>query len=187
MALHDDYIRKLTYDDYVLIPDDGQRHEIIDGEHYVSAAPFIRHQRIARKLVQKLGPPVDEHGLGEVFLAPCDLVFSRHDVVQPDLLFISKERLRIVTEKNVQGAPDLVIEILSESTRRLDEDVKFDLYERSGVLEYWILDPVQRTARIYRLKDGCLRLVAELSAAARDAVRTPLLPGIEVPLVEIFE
>ncbi len=186
MALHD-RIRKLTYDDYVLIPDDGQRHEIIDGEHYVTAAPFLRHQRLARKLVQKLGPPVDENGLGEVFLAPCDLVFSKHDVVQPDLLFVSKERLRILTEKNIQGAPDLVIEILSESTRKLDEDIKFDLYERFGVLEYWILDSLRQTARIYRLKNGCLRLAAELSAPAGDIIKTPLLPGVEVPLAEIFD
>lgn len=186
MALHD-RIRKLTYDDYVLIPDDGQRHEIIDGEHYVTAAPFIRHQRLARKLVQKLGPPVDENGLGEVFLAPCDLMLSKHDVVQPDLLFISKERLRILTEKNIQGAPDLIIEILSESTRRLDEDIKFDLYERFGVLEYWIFDVLRQTVRIYRLKNGRLQLAAALSATDGDIVRTPLLPGIEIPLAEIFE
>lgn len=185
MALHD-RIRKLTYDDYVLIPADGQRHEIIDGEHYVSAAPFIRHQRLVRKLVQRLGP-VDEQGLGEVFLAPCDLVFSRHDVVQPDLLFISRERLRILTEKNVQGTPDLVIEILSESTRRLDEEIKFDLYERFGVLEYWIFDPARHTARLYRLRDGRFHLAAEMSAAAGDVLTTPLLPGLEIPLAEVFE
>jgi len=178
---------KLTYSDYVQFPDDGLRHEIIDGEHYVTAAPFIRHQRLARKLVQKLGLAVDEAGLGEVFLAPCDLVLSRYDVVQPDLLFISKERLGIVTEKNVQGAPDLVIEILSESTRKIDEEVKFDLYERWGVLEYWILDTLNRTARIFRLKHGHLRLMAVLSAADGEVITTPLLPGIEMALAEIFE
>jgi Uma2 family endonuclease len=185
MALHD-RIRKLTYDDYVLIPDDGQRHEIIDGEHYVSAAPFIRHQRLVRKLIQRLSP-VDEQGLGEVFPAPCDLVFSRYDIVQPDLLFISRERLQILTEKNVQGVPDLVIEILSEGTRRLDEEIKFDLYERFGVLEYWILDPVLRTARIYRLKDRRFHLAAELSAESGDVLTSPLLPGLQIPMAGIFE
>jgi Uma2 family endonuclease len=116
-----------------------------------------------------------------------DVLLSRYDVVQPDLLFISKERAGIVTEKNVQGAPDLVIEILSESTRRRDEGIKLDLYERAGVLEYWMFNPFHKTAKIYRLTPEGFRLVAELSAEAGDVLTTPLLPGLEMPLSELFE
>jgi Uma2 family endonuclease len=187
MALHD-LPRKLTYDDYVLIPEDGQRHEILDGEHYVSPAPLTRHQRISSKAHLRLGSFVDAHRLGWVLYAPTDVVLSLHDVVQPDLLFISNERLGIITEANVQGAPDLVIEILSEKTRRQDEGLKREIYERYGVREYWMLDPDRNSVRIYRRIGNRLRLVAEFSAAAAgDVLTTPLLPGLEIRLAEIFE
>ncbi|MFL6192629.1 MAG: Uma2 family endonuclease [Thermoanaerobaculia bacterium] len=185
MALHD-RIRKLTYDDYVLIPEDGQRHEIIDGEHYVSPAPAIRHQRLVSRLDRTLGVFVDESGLGEVFVAPCDTLFSRYDIVQPDLLYISNERAGIVTEKNVQGSPDLIVEILSPRTRDRDEGIKLDLYERFGVPEYWIFDPVLKKAHIYRRKGDRLQIVADLSAEAGDVLSTPLLPGFVLKITEIF-
>ena len=91
MALHDPSL-KLTYEDYLLIPDDGKRHEIIDGEHYVTATPFLRHQRIVRRLTVRLDGFLREHHLGEVLIAPTDVILSPHDIVQPDLLFISNER-----------------------------------------------------------------------------------------------
>ena len=187
MALHD-RIRKLTYEDYVLIPDDGRRHEIIDGEHYVTASPVKIHQRLAFKLTLEVGGYVEEHGLGELYFAPFDTVFSKYDVVQPDLLFVSRERAGILADgKNVKGAPDLVIEILSNSTRQLDEDVKLDLYDRFDVLEYWIFDPDRRTVQAYRRAAEGLRLDADLSAAARDVLTSPLLPGFSRPLARIFE
>jgi Uma2 family endonuclease len=181
-----DRIRKLTYNDYARIPDDGQRHEIIDGEHYVSPAPFIPHQGLSIELGSRLHLFVKRHRLGSVFAAPCDVVLSKHDIVQPDLLFISKERAGIITGKNIQGAPDLIIEILSEGTRRLDETVKLDLYDRFGVPEYWTFDTARKTSRVYRRTLQGLRLVAELSAEDGDVLTTPLLPGIEIPLAEIF-
>ena len=186
MALHD-LPRKLTCDDYVLIPEDGQRHEILDGEHYVSPAPLIRHQNVSSNLHTELGPFIKRHRLGWVLAAPTDVVFSPYDVVQPDLLFISEERLGIVTEENVQGAPDLVVEIFSKWTRQQDEGIKLKSYEQYGVQEYWMLDPDQRSAQLYRRIGNRLRLVAELSAAAGDVLTTPLLPGLEILLAEIFE
>src|ERR1051325_10062309 len=111
MALHDVPAKKLTYEDYLLIPEDGKRHEIIDGEHYVSAAPFIRHQRVVLRLAVQLDNFIRARNLGEVFIAPTDVILSPHDIVEPDLFFISNERSAIVEEKNVQGAPDLFIEI----------------------------------------------------------------------------
>ena len=186
MALRDlDLPRKLTYEDYVLFPEDGLRHEILDGEHYVTPAPFIRHQLVSGRLHSRLGPFIEKHRLGVVLYAPVDVILSPHDIAQPDLLFISHERAGILTEPNVQGAPDLVIEILSKKTRRRDEHLKLELYGRYGVLEYWMVDPERRGTKIYRRDGGRLRLIAEVSVGG--ALTTPLLPGLEIPLAEIFE
>lgn len=186
MAIHD-RIRKLTYEDYARIPDDGQRHEIIDGEHYVSPAPSISHQRMVARIFRWLDGFVLRHGLGEVLFSPADVVLSWSDIVQPDLLFVSKERAGIVTEKNIQGAPDLVVEILSDGTRRLDETHKLDLYAHYGVSEYWMFDMPRKTTRAYRRAPEGLRLAVDLAAEAGDTLTTPLLPGLEIPLAEIFE
>jgi Uma2 family endonuclease len=185
MALPD-LTRKLTYEDYVLLPDDGQRHEILDGEHYVSPAPSLRHQRVSIRLSSRLFTFVDQHGLGEVFAAPADVVLSLHDVVQPDVIFIAKNRAGILTERNVQGAPDLVIEILSPSTYQADEGSKLERYDLLGVEEYWMFDLDRRTTRVFRRNGGRLALVAELSADAGAVLTTPLLPGLEIPLAKIF-
>src|SRR5579885_1440196 len=112
MAVRDTVRRKLTYEDYILFPEDGQRHEILDGEHYVTPAPTLHHQDAIGNLFLKLAPFVREHRLGKVYLSPADVLLSEHDVVQPDLFFVSNERRAILTEANAQGAPDLVIEIL---------------------------------------------------------------------------
>ena len=177
---------KLTYEDYVLFPDDGLRHEILDGEHYVSASPFVRHQRISSRIYKPLSSWVEDHGLGEVFYASVDVVLSPHDVVVPDLFYISKERSYIITEKNIQGAPDLIIEIISPGTRLRDEGIKLQSYGACGVEEYWMVYPDRQTTRVCRREGGRFRLAAELSAAARDVLTTPLLPGLEIPLTEIF-
>ena len=186
MALRDPS-PKLTYEDYLLIPEDGKRHEIIGGEHYVSAAPFIRHQRIVLRLAILLGSFIRSQHLGELLTAPTDVILSPHDIVQPDLLFISNERGSIVTEKNIQGAPDLVIEILSNSTRRLDEVLKRQAYEQFGAREYWICDPTRKTAQVWERTTEGLRRRALLSAAAGGVLATALLPGLEIPLAEVFE
>lgn len=186
MALPD-LTPKLTYEDYLLFPDDDLRHEILDGEHYVSASPFIRHQDVSGNLYSLLRPFVRARRLGKVYYAPTDVVLSPHDVVVPDLLFVSKERMAIVQEKSVQGAPDLIVEILSKWTRQRDEGIKLDVYGRSGVREYWILDPERETLRVYREAERCLVLAEELSAGRSEVLTSPLFPGLEIPLREIFE
>jgi Uma2 family endonuclease len=186
MAVRDAARRKFTYEDYALLPEDGERHEVIDGDPCVSPAPLPRHQRLSMRLSLRLGAYAESSGLGEVFAAPIDVVLSRHDVLQPDLLFISNERAGIVTEKNIQGAPDLVVEILSESTRRLDEGEKLSRYELFGVRECWFFDPATARVRVYRAKGGRFELAAELSAAASDVLTTPLLPGFAIPLLDLF-
>jgi len=184
MALPD-LPHKLTYDDYLLFPEDGQRHEILDGEHYVTASPFFQHQLVSSRLHSRVGPWVEARKLGVLLAAPMDVLLSPHDVAQPDLLFISNERAGIITRANVQGAPDLVVEILSKSTRNRDERLKLERYERFGVREYWLLDPDRRAAWIYRREGGRLCLAAELFMG--DVLTSPLLPGLEIRLAEIFE
>jgi Uma2 family endonuclease len=183
---------KLTYEDFVLFPDDGKRHELIDGEHFVTPSPNRRHQTVLVNLTGILLPIVRKRRLGHLYFAPFDVVFTRHDVVEPDLLFISAARSAVLTDANVQGAPDLVVEVLSPSSRRQDEVLKRDLYERGGVAEYWIVDPEAETVKVFRLAEG----EAEVSRFARpllltlregDALATPLLPGLEIPLSAVFE
>ncbi len=177
---------KFTYEDYLLFPDDGKRHELIDGEHFVTPSPIIKHQRISVKLLTALENFLKQSGVGEVFAAPCDVVLSDVDVVEPDLLLVLSTHASIITEKNIQGAPDLVIEILSERARKTDEVIKRKLYERYGVTEYWIVDPELETIKIYRLTDKRFVRQAELSREAGNTLSTSLLPGLQIPLSEIF-
>ena len=110
---------KLTYDDYVLFPDDGKRHELIDGEHYVTASPNTKHQRVSGNLFLMIGLWLRDHPIGQLFYAPFDVVFSKFDVVEPDLLYLSNERAaEVITPLHVQGAPELVVEIASRGTRK---------------------------------------------------------------------
>lgn len=177
---------KLTYEDYLGFPDDGKRHEIVDGEHFVNPAPFTAHQRIAADLFYLLRRHLADSDAGEVLFAPVDVVLSPVDVVQPDLLFVSRENLSALGERNLEGAPDLVVEILSDSTRRLDEITKRDLYARNGVREYWVVDPILETVKVYRAGEAGFERVALLHAEEDDRLSTPLLPGLEIPLTEIF-
>src|SRR5207247_22244 len=115
-------------------PDDGNRHELIDGEHYVTPPPSLHHQGISGNIHLVIGAWLENHPIGRIYYAPVDLVFSNFDVVEPDLLYLSNERMaEIATPKNMQGAPNLVIEIGSPSTRKRDETIKKRLYEKSGV------------------------------------------------------
>ncbi len=178
--------RRLTYEDLLALPDDGLRHELIDGEHYVTPAPNTKHQAVVVNLTAAIASFAKRHDLGRLFIAPYDVVFSPSDVVEPDLLFVSRERLNVLTEANVQGAPDLVVEILSPSTRKRDQGVKHQLYDRMGVREYWLVEPSFETIEVFRRIDGALRPVAELSAESGDVLTTPLLPDLEIPVAEIF-
>jgi Uma2 family endonuclease len=179
---------KLTYDDFLLFPDDGKRHELIDGEHYVTPSPNTRHQTIALNLTGLMWSFLQAHPIGRLFFAPFDIVFSRSDVVEPDLLYMSNERAReILTEKHVTGAPELLIEISSKGTRKRDETLKRSLYERSGVAEYWTVDPDVNAVRVHRLLAGKYQHVVELTLEHGDVLTTPILPGLELPLAKIFE
>ena len=144
MSISSETIRKsptkLTYNEYVLLPVDGNRHEIIDGRHYMNAAPVPRHQAISRHIHNQLYQQIEVNKLGEVIYSPIDLQLSDVDVVQPDLVVVLAEN-RIITQTRIRGVPDLVIEILSPSNRSHDTELKKQLYEQFAVPEYWIVDP----------------------------------------------
>jgi len=179
---------KLTYDDFLQFPDDGKRHELIDGEHYVTPSPNTKHQQVSGNLHWLIRSYLERHPIGKVFYAPFDVLFSQFDVVEPDLLFVSSARLsEVVTLKHVIRAPDLIVEIGSPSTRRRDETIKRRLYERSGVKEYWIVDPDVDVVRVYRPGEGSYTRPLELSLEAGDTLTTPLLPGLELLLGQIFK
>jgi Uma2 family endonuclease len=180
------YRVRYTYDDYLLFPEDGRRHQIIDGEHIVTPSPNTSHQAISRNLLAILWTFLKSNPIGKVFDAPFDVVLSNEDVVQPDLLFVSAARASIITEKNVQGPPDLAVEILSETTRKMDEIVKRKLYERFSVKEYWIVDPELESVKVYRLTERGYGRPAEISLESGDALASPLLPGLSIPLAEVF-
>ena len=141
---------------------------------------------MSRNLLLALGTYVQQHRTGELFAAPFDVVFSDLDVVEPDLLYISRERAAVLTEQHVRGAPDLVVEILSPGTRQTDEITKRKLYERFGVSEYWVVNPELDAMKIYRRTGERFTRVAELSAQAVDEITTPLLPGFFLTLVQVF-
>jgi Uma2 family endonuclease len=173
---------KLTYEDYCLLPDDGRRHEIIDGEHYVNPSPNTKHQLAWGNLYYALSHYLRQHGHGVVFGAPYDVVLSNFDVVEPDIIFVSAARKHIITEANIKGAPDLVVEILSPSSRKYDQVVKFERYDAMGIAEYWIVDPERETVSIYRHTSSGFAL----TPAAAD-LTTPLIPGFSLPIHAIFE
>jgi Uma2 family endonuclease len=178
---------KLSYEDYLHFPEDGRRHELIEGDHHVTPSPNTRHQRIALTLTRHLAPFVAERDLGQLFFAPFDVVLGPHDIVQPDLLFVGNAHLDRITEAHLRGAPDLVVEIVSESTRGRDEVTKRHLYERHGVPEYWIVDPVTESVKVYRLaEDSRYRRAAELSCEQEGALESPFFPGFSLPLRDLF-
>ena len=174
----------VTYEDYVALPDDGNRYEVIEGELCLVPAPNRKHQKVLFNLTLLLGNFVKARKLGDVYVAPFDVVLSKINVLQPDVLFVSKNRLKILTKAGAKGAPDLAIEILSASTRRRDEVTKLRLYDDFGVDEYWIVDPGRESVRVYRRAGKKLALVSEVFDGFFE---TPLLAGLTISTPVIFE
>ncbi|MBI5193298.1 MAG: Uma2 family endonuclease [Nitrospirae bacterium] len=176
--------KKYTYEDYLKTPDDV-RYELIEGELLMTPAPVPRHQRISINIAFNLEGFVTDNDLGEVYCAPCDVYFDDENVVQPDILFIAKDRLNIIGEKNIQEAPDLVIEILSESTASRDLIQKKMLYAKFGVKEFWIVSPGEKTIDIHILKDKNYELYKTYGEA--DTLESQVLKGFTMELKGIFK
>lgn len=175
---------KLTMAEYVELPDDGNRYEILDGDLYMTPAPVPRHQKISRRLQFILYEAFEKRGLGEVYNAPIDVVLGDHDICQPDIALVLAEELDIIGEKNIQGAPTLLIEILSPSTRRKDVLLKSNIYARFGVKDYWIVDPDIDQIDFYRLAGDHYERLAEVRAPA--TAEPDGYPGVVTDLAEVF-
>jgi prepilin-type processing-associated H-X9-DG protein len=178
---------KITWEDLERMPPDGMRHEIINGEHVVNAAPNLFHQDVSRNLEMILLNFVKEHRLGKIYDSPVNVLFGDGSVVDPDLVFVGNDRRSILKRKYIEGAPDLIVEILSDSTRRYDEIAKRALYERFGVTEYWLVDPDACTVKVYRRgASGSYGHPVLVTAAEDKTLTTPLLPGLTIDLAEVF-
>ena len=175
--------KKSTYEDYLKTPED-ERYELIEGKLLMTPSPIPTHQRISRKIEFILEKFVTENDLGEIFYAPCDVYLNTENVVQPDILFISKERLNIIGEKNIQGAPDLVIEIISENSAYRDLVQKKRLYATFGVKEYWSVIPGEELIEIHILKDDKYTLYNTYKKT--DILESTYFKGLKINLEMIF-
>lgn len=175
---------KFTVNDYMTTPDD-KRCQLLDGELIVAPSPTTRHQTILIRLSQTLHDWVGSGRTGQVWVAPLDVVLSDYDVAQPDVLFVSNDRSAIITEANIQGAPDLVVEILSPATAQYDRGYKRTLYGRHGVKEYWLVDPDAETVEV--LTESAEGLVLRATFQRGDALTSPLLSGLTIELGQIFD
>ena len=176
---------QLTYHDYRLLPDDGKRYEVIEGDLYMTPAPVTRHQIIVGRLIHCLLSYLETHPVGTVLSAPCDVVLSDSDIVQPDVLYVRNDSAAHVTEHNVQGPPDVVVEILSPGTAARDRDLKRKRYERFGVQEYWLVDPDHNTLEILVLQAG---QYTQVCCAIRPATCTSaLFPGLILDLGRLLK
>jgi Uma2 family endonuclease len=174
-----------TYEDWLKLPDDGYRYEVIDGVLYMSPPPLIRHQRTSMRIETRFIDFLKLHPSGEILHAPVGVRLPNQSVpLQPDIVFIRAERLDIIRENYIEGTPDLIIETLSPSNWLYDRREKLQVYQEAGVLEYWIVDPRAEIIEIYILEQGIYRLAGQYG---RGAVASSLvLGGFQVPVDVIF-
>ncbi|MBP9887868.1 MAG: Uma2 family endonuclease [Leptospiraceae bacterium] len=172
-----------TYDDYKKTPEGG-KYQLIGGEIIEMTAPTLYHQEILQNLNYYLSVFIRQNKLGKVYIAPTDVYFSKTETYQPDILILLTESLHKMQESKIDGAPDLVVEILSPSTGYYDVKYKKSVYEKFGVKEYWIVDPKDKTVEIYENSRGKFILVSELSKT--DTAKSILLSGFEIELEKIF-
>ena len=174
---------RLTYQDYADLEGD-ERYELLDGELILVASPNRDHQDVVMELGFQMRTFVKENDLGRVYIAPFDVLFTDTNVVQPDIMFISREREHILTHANVQGAPDLIVEILSPSSSTRDWRAKRGLYAAHGVREYWIVDPANRIVSVLLLQNGVLEI--EQTLTEDDTATSTVLDGFSVSLDSVF-
>ena len=172
---------KLGYGHYVCFPDDGRRHEIIDGDHYVNPAPSTYHQTVSKRLQYQLYTQFELADKGLIFSAPADVQLTPHDIVQPDLVVILNSKTQIITPTKIKGIPDLIVEIISPSTSENDRKLKKDLYEKVGVTEYWIADPFEHVIEQWVLQPGGYQM-----QPISDPLRPTIAADVRVPMSEIW-
>jgi Uma2 family endonuclease len=175
---------RVTFAELQEWPDDGRRYELYDGEVIVVPSPFLRHQRVAMH-IEAILLEYERAAGGIVVLAPLDIVFSEHNVLQPDVVFFRAERRHLVKDWEVTRAePDLAVEVLSRGTEARDRGRKMQLFARFRVPEYWLVDPLENTLEIYTLDDEAYRLA--ITADETQDVHSPTLPGLAFQTARLF-
>ncbi len=175
----------LTVEDYWLTPLDGPRYQLVEGELIMAPAPNRFHQDISRNLEFILLKYLEKNPIGKLYDAPFDVVLNEINVFQPDILFVANEQKSIFTKQGIEGAPNLVVEILSDSSARLDKIRKKKIYADSGVPELWIIDPRTESIEIYFLQKDAERPVA--THKVKDVFSSPTFPKIKIKAAEIFK
>lgn len=174
----------ILYEEYRLLPEDGRRYELIEGDLLVSPGPSLRHQTVSRRLQFELMKALEEPGLAQIFNAPIDVVLAPTTCVQPDLVVVTAENARILTHRAIEGVPDILVEILSPTSRERDQDLKRELYERFAIREYWIVDPESGLLVVHR-HDG-ERYEVRARYDRNGTLECPEFPGLAVPLAHVF-
>ena len=174
---------KFSYQDYLHMPED-KRYELVEGEFFMVPSPNESHQHISGELGFILQSFVKRNKSGSIYYAPFDVVFSEEDVVQPDIVFVSKERRDIITKNNIKGAPDLLIEILSPKISYRDREIKRKLYFKYGVKEYWIVDPEEQNIEILSIAEDGYKTVGIFDI--NTPLSSPLLKELTIDLEEVF-
>ncbi|MGQ0570061.1 MAG: Uma2 family endonuclease [Armatimonadota bacterium] len=174
----------LNYKDYETLPHDGKRYEIHEGGLSVTPAPSPQHQRILRELFRILDAHVRSRDLGEVFFAPIDVILSDISIVQPDLVYLATDRRRLVSSRGIEGAPSLLVEILSPSTAHIDRHAKLQLYASHGVPDYWIVDGEARSIEAYSLTDA--RSTLAVRAVGDERLAAAPFADLEIPLAALW-
>ncbi len=173
----------LTVEDYRSTPE-GSRYQLVEGELIMAPAPNLYHQEIVGRLYRALVSHVEQHGLGRVFVAPADVYLSEHNVVQPDVLFVSKARENILGDDGVHGVPDLVVEVISPSTAQLEKTTKRRVYAQAGVKEMWLVDPLLQQIHVYDFVQNPAKPVRVIEED--ETLESALVPGLSVRATDIF-
>jgi Uma2 family endonuclease len=175
---------KVNRHDYAALPEGGPRHQLVNGRLIMAPSPSDFHQDIAGTIYRIIASHLDEHPIGYARIAPLDVYLGEHDVYQPDVIFVSKARRSILQDHGIEGGPDLVVEVLSPTTRQLDEGTKRKVYAVSGVRELWLVDPESGQVRVFELKKNSSRPARTCSSP--DSFTSALLPGLEISCQRIF-
>ena len=174
-----------TYQDYLELPEDSYQYQVINGELVMTPAPYTIHQQVSINIVDKLIQFLKSNPIGRILYAPVDVVINETNVFQPDILFISTENSKIITQKNVTGPPDLVIEILSPSTGYYDLTEKKDVYAEFGVKEYWIVDPKKQWVEFYSNESKKFKSIQRLEKSR--ILKSHTLSRFEIRMEKIFQ
>ncbi|MCL4512806.1 MAG: Uma2 family endonuclease [Candidatus Eremiobacteraeota bacterium] len=173
-----------NYYDYFLLPDDGKRYQIIEGELFMTPPPGTFHQNSVTQLTKILAQYLDKNPIGKVFCSPTAVILSDIHVVEPDLVYVSNEKRSLIKERGIFGSPDLMVEVLSKGNKKTDRIVKFKLYAQFKVPHYWMVDPIEKTMEMYELGKKEYQLIIKKHGSER--ITPSLFPGLEFSLKELW-